>query len=462
MQIYEPHNYQNTGFRHIIENPKSGLFLDMGLGKTVITLTAIEHLAYERLEVGKVLIIAPRMVCESTWQDEAAKWVHTSGLSLVWVNGTEKKRIAALKQSADIYLISRDLVAWLCAHYGGLKIPFDMVVLDESSSFKSSKSQRFKSLRVPLKTVPRVVLLTGTPSPNGLQDLWSQLYLIDGGERLYKHYSTFEREYFNRYEYSLKIRNKECEQKIYSKVGDICLSMKAADYLDLPPLIDNVVKVRLSKEAKRQYDEFERERILEILREGGDAATIVALHAASLSGKLLQMAGGAIYDSQEKTWTTVHDCKLDALEELVETATSPVLIGYWFQHEKARILERLKKYGVREYKTKKDKDDWNTGKIKALLGHPAAMGYGLNLQQGGHNIVMFSSSWSCELDQQFLKRVHRQGQEVKVIVNRLVSADTLDERVIAALRSKADGQNALMEAIKARIEEVAKTFNKKV
>lgn len=456
---YVPHKYQHVGYSWVISNPKCGLFLDMGLGKTIITLTAINELMYMALEVRKVLIVAPKKVCESTWQDEAAKWRHTSHLTFTFVSGDERKRKALLKEKTDIHVIARDNVAWLCAQYGGKRLPYDMIILDESSSFKSPSSNRFKALRKASAGCPRMVLLTGTPSPNGLQDLWAPLYLLDQGKRLYQFHATYMREFFYKFDYTVQIRNKESANDIYRRIGDICLSMKASDHLDMPKLIEKVELVRLSKKAKALYDEFEQERIIEILTGRNESAEITALNAASLSGKLLQMAGGAIFDGiGEKTYSIIHNEKLDALEEIIEEAEGPVLVGYWFKHEGERIMARLKKYGARMYKGVAELRDWNAGKIPVLLGQPASMGYGLNLQYGGRIIVYYSSSWSAELDQQFITRVYRQGQTSSVIVKRLVAQGTLDESVVAALSRKKCGQDQLMEAIKARIEEVKKVY----
>lgn len=443
------HNYQLRGIDHILNNPGAGLFLDMGLGKTITTLTAIDRLMYDRFEIEKVLVIAPKRVAEDTWMNEVDQWEHVKHLKLSLVLGSAKQRKEALIRKADIYVINRENVAWLISLYGAA-FPFDMVVVDELSSFKNHASQRFKALRMVRPKVKRVVGLTGTPSPNGLIDLWSQLYLLDMGERLGRTIGNYRSRYFRPgrsngyvvYEYKA---NTGSEQEIYDKISDICISMKAEDYLELPDKIVRDIPVHLSAEAQQKYNDFEKEQVLQL-----QDSEITAVNAAALTNKLLQYASGAIYDS-DRNVHHVHDEKLDMLEEIIEAANSPVLIFYSFKHELNRIMKRLKSYKPRKLETSQDIEDWNAGKIEVLLAHPASAGHGLNLQRGGNNIVWFSTPWSLELYLQANARLHRQGQTKPVMIFRLVAYHTHDQRVIKAIESKNTGQEALMEATKALI-----------
>lgn len=443
------HNYQLRGIDHILNNPGAGLFLDMGLGKTITTLTAIDRLMYDRFEIEKVLVIAPKRVAEDTWMNEVEQWDHVKHLKLSLVLGTAKQRKEALIRKADIYVINRENVAWLISLYGSA-FPFDMVVIDELSSFKNHTSQRFKALRMVRPKVKRVVGLTGTPSPNGLIDLWSQMYLLDMGERLGRTIGNYRNRYFRPgrsngyvvYEYKA---NAGSEQEIYDKISDICISMKAEDYLELPDMVVRDIPVHLSPEAQQSYNAFEKEQVLQL-----QDSEITAVNAAALTNKLLQYASGAIYDS-DRNVHHVHDEKLDMLEEIIEAANSPVLIFYSFKHELNRIMKRLKSYKPRKLETSQDIEDWNAGKIEVLLAHPASAGHGLNLQRGGNNIVWFSTPWSLELYLQANARLHRQGQTKPVMIFRLVAHHTHDQRVIKAIESKNTGQEALMEATKALI-----------
>lgn len=454
---YKPWPYQDYATKHIIENPGSGLFMDMGLGKTVATLTAINKLMYEDLEVDKVLVIAPKRVAEDTWTTETMKWDHLRHLRLSIVLGSEKQRKEALKQKADIYVINRENVAWLVGMYQNA-FPFDMVVVDELSSFKSAKAIRFKSLRMVRPLVKRVVGLTGTPAPNSLIDLWPQLYLLDMGERLGKSITRYRETYFrpNRrnghviFDYKLL----EGSQKaIYNKISDICISMKAKDYLQLPERITKDIHIYLSERDKAKYDEFERDQILAI----EDADEISAVNAAALTNKLLQFANGAVYDVN-KDWHSVHPAKLEALEETVEAATGqPVLIFYSYKHDLERIKKKLKAYKPRTLDNRDDIQAWNRGEIPVLLAHPASAGHGLNLQAGGNIIVWFGNTWSLELYQQANARLDRQGQTKPVVVYRFITVGTMDEDVIKAIERKTSGQDALMEAVKARIKKYQKT-----
>lgn len=449
--IYKPHPYQDHATQHIIDNPYCGLFLDMGLGKTVSTLTAISRLMYEELDVHRVLVIAPLRVAQDTWTTESAKWDHLSHLRLSVVLGSAAERKEALKQRADIYVINRENVPWLIGLYQSAW-PFDMVVIDELSSFKSPKAIRFKTLRMVRPRIRRVVGLTGTPAPNGLIDLWPQLYLLDMGERLGKTVTGYRERYFVPgrrngaviFDYRLRPQS---ESAIYDKIGDICISMKAKDYLSLPERINRVQEIHLPAEIQQAYDKFERDQVLQL--EGDE---ISAVNAAALSTKLRQYANGAIYDD-EKNWHEVHKVKLEALEEIVEAANGqPVLIFYSFRHDLQRITEHLKAYKPRLLETADDIRQWNQGKIQVLLAHPASAGHGLNLQAGGNIIVWFGLQWSLELYQQANARLDRQGQIKPVIIHHLVMRETIDTKVYSCIDSKAVTQDALMNAVKAIIK----------
>jgi len=450
--IYTPHPYQDFATTHIIENPFSGLFLDMGLGKTVSTLTAIDQLINDYFEINKVLVIAPLRVAQDTWTTESKKWDHLKHLRLSVVLGSERERKEALQAKADIYVINRENVAWLVGYYQSA-FPFDMVVIDELSSFKSAKAIRFKSLRMVRPKVRRVVGLTGTPAPNGLIDLWPQLFLLDQGVRLGKTITGYRERYFTPgkrngavvFDYKLRA---ESEQLIYDKIGDICISMKAKDYLSLPERINRTIEINLPANIQKKYDEFERDQVLAL----EDSEDISAINAAALSTKLRQFANGAIYDDQ-KNWHEVHDIKLEALSEIVEAANGqPVLIFYSFIHDLERISKTLKSYKPRQLKSSEDIADWNAGKISVLLAHPASAGHGLNLQAGGNNIIWFGLNWSLELYQQANARLDRQGQIKPVIVHHLVVVDTIDTKVFSVLDGKAETQDALMQAVRAIIK----------
>lgn len=446
------HGYQRAAVDHIIDHPFCGLFLDMGLGKTVSTLTAIKRL-YGLFEIGRVLVIAPKRVAEDTWTTECAKWEHLRGLSVSKVLGTERQRREALSVPADIYVINRENVAWLVSHLGGAW-PFDMVVIDELSSFKSSKSERFRALRRVRPLMHRVVGLTGTPSPNGLIDLWPQLYLIDMGERLGRTVTGFRTRYFTpgrtngQVVFDYRARNGS-EEEIHRLIGDICISMKAEDYLSLPDLVDIPVEVSMPEDCRVRYEAFERDRVLELAKDGTD---ISAVNAAALTGKLLQYANGAVYDDGKEVHE-LHGAKLDALEEIVEQAAGePVLVFFQFRHDAQRITKRLKAYCPKEMSGSGDIAAWNAGRIKVLLAHPASAGHGLNLQHGGHIVVWFGLPWSLELYLQANARLHRQGQDKPVRMYRIMTRGTMDADVAKALEGKKAGQDALMEAVKARIK----------
>ena len=446
---YQPYKYQLFAENHILNIDRSGLFLEMGLGKTVVTLTAIDKLVNQWFYITKVLVIAPKRVAETVWKEETEKWDHLNHLRVSKVLGSQKERLEALEQDSDVYVINRENVAWLVNHYKS-KFPFDMVVIDELSSFKSPKAQRFRSLRMVMPLVRRVIGLTGTPAPNGLIDLWSQIYLLDRGERLEdtvgkyrdKYFSIGKQSGFVVYKYNLK---DGADKEIYSRISDICVSMKSKDYLSLPPVINNDVKIVMPGEIKAKYDEFEMEQIMEL-----HDTEITAVNAAVLSGKLLQFASGAIYD-QDRNVHNIHDLKLDALEEILEEAQGkPVLLAFSFRHDANKIKKRFK-FAV-ELKGIKEVNDWNNGKIQLLIAHPASAGHGLNLQFGGHIVVWYSLNWSLELYEQFNFRLQRPGQLKNVIINHLITKGTMDEDVYKALKNKSGIQQALMHAVKARID----------
>ena len=467
------HDYQRATVEFIITHPYCGVFLDLGLGKTVSTLTAINYLMFDYCEISSVLVIAPKRVAESVWQEEAEKWDHLKHLRFSKIIGSPLQRINAVRETkADIYIISRDNVAWLCALYGGGSLPFDMVVVDELSSFKSYKSVRFKALRNARLYLKRLVGLTGTPAPNGLIDLWAQLYLIDRGDRLEKTISRYREKYFRpgrtngHVVYSYDLMN-DSEYLIHKKIEDICISMRAEDYLELPEKTDNYIKLKMPKNLVKKYEDFEKNKVLDLFKpeqeylDNADKwvdkpAEINAVNAAALSNKLLQFANGAIYDDDKNVFQ-IHDIKLEALKEIIENSNGkPVLVAWTYQFDRDRIKEYLKEYTPRELKTSKDIEDWNAGKVQVMLAHPASAGHGLNLQAGGNIIVWFGQTWSLELYQQFNARLYRQGQQNHVIINHLILQGTHDEDVIRALKTKDKTQSSLINSIKAKIDKYKK------
>ena len=460
---FKPHAYQEYCIRKIIGTKKIGLFLDMGLGKTVTTLTAIRELKYNRFEVRKVLIIAPKKVAEGTWTREKDKWEHTKILRVSQALGSQAKRIRALNTPADLYITNRENVVWLVDYYRNAW-PFDMVVIDESSSFKSHTAKRFKALASVSGHIDRLVELTGTPSPNGLNDLWSQVYLLDGGERLGKRYTQFREHYFDPgdrgqnvvYNYKPKLGS---EESIMAKIADICVSMKAEDYLQLPPVVFHEVPVVLDSRAERAYRELEKKMILELPEEEEISVT----SAAALSNKLLQLSNGAVYDDDHNVHE-VHNCKIEAFLELIESLQGkPALVFYNYQHDRIRILKALEKtkLRVRELKKPEDEDAWNHREVDVLLAHPASSAYGLNLQDGGNHVIWFGLTWNYEQYTQANKRLHRQGQTERVIIHHLVCTGTRDEDVMAALSRKEDVQDYVMQSLKARIQAVKEEMEKK-
>ena len=455
MQKFIPRDYQKYAIQKIIKTPNIGLMLDMGMGKTVITLTAINYLLSNSQEINRVLVVAPKRVAETTWQDEVKKWAHLSDLKVVSVTGNSEKRAKTLKELADIYTINRENIPWLVL-YMGRKWCFDMVVIDESSSFKNHQSKRFKALKAVRARILRMVELTGTPAPNGLMDLWAQLYLLDGGERLGKTIGRYRMRYFRPgYGSGYVVYNwnpiEGAQSLIQEKISDICISMKSEDYVKLPPLIYNTVTVHLPRKALLSYQKLERDFILSITD-----TDLVANSAAALSGKLLQLANGACYTEQldgTKKVVEIHKAKIEALADIAESNEHrSLLIFYWFKHD----LERLKNAfpDARTLDTIDDIRDWNAGKIEMLVAHPASAGHGLNLQYGGNIIVWFGLSWSLELYQQANKRLHRSGQKHSVIVHHLVAKGTIDEQVMCALDKKKATQDDILNAIKARIKAI--------
>lgn len=446
---YVPHEYQSFATEFIVKNAISALFLEMGLGKSVTTLTAIDKLMYDYFEISRVLIIAPLRVAVSTWPSEIEKWNHLNRLSYSVVVGNEKERRQALRKKADIYIINRENIDWL-VNKSGFYLEFDMLVIDELSSFKSYSAKRFKSLLKIRPNFKRVVGLTGTPSSNGLMDLWAEFRILDLGQRLGRYITHYRNTYFvpdkrnGMVIYSYKPQD-DAEERIYQAIGDITISMKSCDHLQMPELIMNEVPVEMDKTDTQRYQNFKKEMVLML-----EDKEIDAINAASLSNKLLQMANGSIYD-EDKESHTIHDKKLDALDELIEEVNGkPVLVAYWFQSDLERIKKRMK---VREIKSSQDIEDWNKGKIPVALIHPASAGHGLNLQTGGAVLIWFSLTWSLELYQQTNARLYRQGQKQTVVIHHLMTKGTIDEDVMKAIKRKERTQEALMSAVKARIGE---------
>lgn len=470
MDSNDLHDYQKFGVEKILTTDRCGLLYDMGMGKTVTTLTAIDLLINEMFQVLKVLVIAPLRVAEDTWSTEQQKWEHLKDLRISKILGSERQRIAGLEADADVYIINRENVVWLVEYLSSLPKkqrvwPFDMIVVDELSSFKSSKSQRFRALRKAAPLADRFVGLTGTPAPNGLMDLWSQMYLIDGGERLFKTITMYRQVYFYPeqsnghvvYKYGLRSGS---EELIREKISDICVSLSAEDYLDMPELLINDIRVKLSKDEMAVYAELEKEQLLKF----SDEENVTAYNAASLYGKLLQLANGGLYLDDtvtkvaraEKSSITVHKRKIEALRDIVEHSMGqPVLVFYNYKMDLALLKEEFKSLKPREMDGPKAIRDWNDGKIQMLLAQPQSMAHGLNLQKGGHIIIWYGLNPSLELYQQANARLYRQGQKEKtVIVHRIIAEGTVDEDVVMSLENKDEMQSSLVEALKARIKEV--------
>lgn len=443
---YTPHDYQARATNFILEHPKAGMLLEMGLGKTVITMTAIDILINEMFEVDRVLVIAPKRVAEDTWTREHAKWDHLRHLRVSKVLGSPEQRRRALAVDADIYVIGRDNVVWLVeqCRQGW---PFDMVVIDELSSFKNPQAKRFRALKKVIPKASRVVGLTGTPSANGLMDLWAEIYLLDRGERLGHTLGAYREKYFrpgarNGYVVFKWEPLRGSREKIEAAISDICISMSADDYLTLPKRIDNLIPVKLSPQEMKQYKTMEAEQLLHI-----DDEDVVALNAAAVMTKLLQIANGSVY-SYEGNVVRLHDAKLEALLEIIDTTDSPVLIFYSYKHDLAAIKAAIP--GARTLDGPEDIAEWNAGRVQVLLAHPASVGYGLNLQEGGHVTVWYGLTWSLELYQQANARLYRQGQDKPVIIHHLIAEGTVDEQVMRALQEKDMSQAALMAALKER------------
>lgn len=445
---YKPHSYQEYAIRYIETHPISALLIDMGLGKTSITLTAIRNLLFDSFEVCKVLVIAPLRVAKNTWTDEIKKWEHLSTLTYSLIVGNENERLSALNEKADIYIINRENVDWL-VNKSGYKFDFDMVVIDELSSFKNHQSKRFKSLMKVRPFVKRIVGLTGTPSSNGLMDLFAEFKILDMGKRLGYFIGQYRNTYFKPdkmngpivYSYN-PLPN--AENAIYEKISDITVSMKANEYLKMPELLTSNYVVELSNSEKNQYDEMKKSLVLEITD-----GEITASNAASLSNKLCQLSNGAIYDDEQNI-VEIHDRKLEALEDIIESMNGkPLLIAYWYRHDLERIKSR---FSVRKIKTSEDISDWNDGKIPVALIHPASAGHGLNLQNGGSTLVWFGLTWSLELYQQTNARLYRQGQKNTVVIQHIITKGTIDEQILKALQKKNKTQADLIDAVRANLE----------
>ena len=451
---FKPHNYQTFTTDFITHHPEAAVFLGMGLGKTIITLTAIQSLILDSFEVHKALIIAPLRVARDTWPTELTKWDHLTELTMATCVGTPKQRRAALNQSADITVINRETVPWLVNHYNANDTPwpFDMVVIDELSSFKNHQAARFKALKQVRPHIRRIVGLTGTPAPNSLLDLWAPMRLIDEGQRLGKFITHYRNQYFlpdkrNGHQiFSYKLRD-GAEQEIYDRIADITVSMRTTDYLQLPPLTITDYPVTMSRSEVEKYEQLKKTMVLEL-----DSDEVVdAPTAAVLAGKLQQVSSGAIYTGEQRNYLELHGRKLDALEDIVESANgAPVLVAYWFVHELARILARFP--NAVPLSSSEDFQAWNRGEVQVGLIHPASAGHGLNLQDGGHLLVWLTLPWSLDLVEQTNARLFRQGQTHPVTITRIICAGTIDTQVGAALETKNATQSALIDAVKAELE----------
>ena len=447
---YNPHDYQTYATNFILSHPIAAVFLDMGLGKSVISLTAIYELCLERFLIGKVLVIAPLRVARDTWPAEIEKWDHLKGLTYSVVIGSEAERVTALNRKANVYIINRENLQWLIER-SGFPFDFDMVVIDELSSFKSYQAKRFRSFLKVRPSVKRIVGLTGTPSSNGLMDLWAEFRVLDLGKRLGRFITGYRNNYFSpdkrngQIVYSYKPLP-GAEEAIYNQISDITISMRASDYLKMPECVINAVRVNLSAREKKIYDRMKTELVVSLAGEEVDAG-----NAAALANKLSQMANGAVY-TEDKRVLTIHDRKLDALEDLIEGANGkPVLVAYWFKHDLQRIKGRFE---AREIKDSQDISDWNAGNIPVAVIHPASAGHGLNLQAGGSTLIWFGLTWSLELYQQTNARLWRQGQKAgTVVIHHIITEGTIDERILSALNKKDRTQSALIDAVKADLKE---------
>ncbi|MBT1017587.1 DEAD/DEAH box helicase [Canibacter sp. lx-72] len=446
--LYKPHNYQATAIEFVETHPIAALLLEMGLGKSSIALTAIWNLMYDYFEVQRVLVVAPLRVARDTWPAEASKWDHLAGLTMAVAVGSEAKRLEALQAGADVTVINRENVTWLIER-SGVEWQWDMVVIDELSSFKNHQTKRFRSLLKARPLVRRIVGLTGTPAANGLEDLWAQFRLLDMGERLGRYITHYRREFFDPDKrngmqvFSYKPKP-GAEDEIYKRISDVTISMRTCDHLTLPEVTYNTIEVAMGDKGRRAYERMLKDLVLEL-----EGTEVTAANAAALSGKLTQMASGALYD-EDGNWHLVHEAKLDALEDLVEAANGkPVLVAYWFAHD----LERITKWfpEARLLKTGADMDAWNKGEIPLALIHPASAGHGLNLQAGGSTLIWFTLTWSLELYQQTNARLHRQGQREPVVIHHLAAKDSIDQKILSALAAKDTTQAALIDAVKVTI-----------
>ena len=450
---YKPHDYQAHTTKFIIDHPEAAIFLGMGMGKTISTLTAINDLVRNRFEIQKVLVIAPIRVARDTWPTELNKWDHLAGLTVSPIIGTAKQRETATNRRADIYTIGRENIPWLVKHHGS-RWPYDMVIIDELSSFKNPQAKRFKALKKVRPKIHRIVGLTGTPAPNSLLDIWAPFRLIDNGQRLGKYITHYRDQYFTPgrrngavvYNWNLR---QGADQAIYDNIADITVSMRTTDYLQLPAATHQHITVQLPTKARKHIDTLKRDLVLDL-----DDDTIDAANAATLSLKLQQLAGGAIYNEAGDDYITIHDEKIQALTELVDQAQgNTMLVCFWFKHERDRILDAIP--GARVLDTQQDFHDWNNGDIPVALIHPASAGHGLNLQAGGHIMVWYTTPWSLELYEQANARLHRQGQTEPVSIIHIDTADSIDQTVHQALTHKDTTQQALITAVKAQLEEAA-------
>lgn len=452
---YTPHDYQRYTIQFIIDHPECAILLGLGMGKTISTLTAIESLKYDYFDIDKVLVIAPVRVARDTWPAEIQKWDHLAGLTVSPIIGTAKQRQAAANRQADIYTIGRENIPWLVKHHGN-RWPYDMVIIDELSSFKNPQAKRFKALKKVRPKITRIVGLTGTPAPNSLLDIWAPFRLIDNGQRLGKFITHYRDQYFlpdkrnGQVVYSWKIRP-GADQAIYDNIADITVSMRTTDYLTLPEVTHQHIEVALAPKEQKMIDTLKRDLVLDL---GGD--TIDAANAATLSLKLQQLAGGAIYNEDGTAVIEVHDQKLKALAELVDQADgNTILVAYWFKHERDRILSTIP--GARVLDTAEDFADWNAGNIPVALIHPASAGHGLNLQSGGHIMVWYTTPWSLELYEQANARLHRQGQTEPVSIIHIDTANSIDQTVHQALARKDTTQSALIDAVAAELDAAERT-----
>lgn len=450
---FNPHDYQHYTIQFIIDHPEAAILLGMGMGKTISTLTAINDLIRNRFETRRVLVIAPVRVARDTWPEEINKWDHLKGLRVSTITGTKAQREAAVHTDADIYTIGRENIPWLVNHHAG-RWPYDMVIIDELSSFKNPQAKRFKALKKVRPKIHRIVGLTGTPAPNSLLDIWAPFRLIDNGQRLGKYITHYRDQYFTPgrrngavvYNWNLR---PGADQAIYDNIADITVSMRTTDYLQLPAATHQHITVQLPTKARKHIDTLKRDLVLDL-----DDDTIDAANAATLSLKLQQLAGGAIYNEAGDDYITIHDEKIQALTELVDQAQgNTMLVCFWFKHERDRILDAIP--GARVLDTQQDFHDWNNGDIPVALIHPASAGHGLNLQAGGHIMVWYTTPWSLELYEQANARLHRQGQTEPVSIIHIDTADSIDQTVHQALTHKDTTQQALITAVKAQLEEAA-------